>query len=342
MVTRRGQMRIIEALIACVLMFLCLSVSIFFSNVYKVTEATELEEAGLNVINTLDDPGVIEKVILKQDGWDSQLKSLIENLLPPDTFYNLTIYSSVTGQELANLSNIMDQVNQTNSETSSFRQVVTISLPITRNQTRKVDVMLVMDRSGSMGQKEPGDQYNKMYYAKEAAKTFVDQLNMSRDMVGLVSFATEATLDTHLTNSSSDVKAAIDDLYPNGWTNIGDAINLTIQEFQSNGRSDSIWVMILLSDGKANRPYNETYAREYALLQAEAARELGIRSYTIGLGANTSDFDEDLLRQIASEGYYYAPSAEDLTEIYLMIAQDLLFEVNYDIVTIQLILMRAR
>ncbi|MCD6529293.1 VWA domain-containing protein, partial [Candidatus Bathyarchaeota archaeon] len=283
---RRGQMRIIEALLACILMFTCLSTSVFFANVYKVSKTTELKEAGLNIINTLDDPEVVKKIILKQEGWDSQLASLIENLLPPDTFYNLTIYSSSTGEELANLSNVVDQGDQTASDVESFQQVVTVSLPIARNQTRKLDVMLVIDRSGSMDQKEPGDEYNKIYYAKEAAKTFVDQLNMSKDTAGLVSFSTEATLDVHLTNSSSDVKAAIDDLYPNGWTNIGDAVNLTIQEFQLNGRSDSIWVMILLSDGKANRPYNETYAREYALSQAEAARNLGIRSYTIGLGAN--------------------------------------------------------
>lgn len=341
MLRKRGQMRIIEALIACLLVFLTLSMATFFSNVYVMNKGGNLNKVGMNIIDTIDDSAVIEEIIEQNEGWETKLKSLIDSLLPPDIFYNLTIYSTVNGETIAQTTNIFNYNLSSSSEIKSFQQVVTLSLPITRNETMRLDVILIIDRSGSMSETEPGDEYNKMYYAKEAAKTFIDQLNSTRDHVGLVSFSTEATLDAHLTSDFNLVKQEIDQLSPEGWTNIGDAINFTIQEFQTNGRNDSIWAFILLSDGDANRPYNETYAREYALEQAAIAREMGIRSYTIGLGANTESFDEDLLRHIASETYYYAPSAEDLTDIYLMIAEDLMFEVRYDVVIIQLTLIRG-
>lgn len=345
---KRGQMRIIEALVTCLILFTCLTASVFFSNVYKAKEITELKETGLNIIDTLDDTEVIEKIVLKEEGWEAELKSLIESLLPPDVFYNLTIYSSLDGEGIAEVSNILDQGNLTNSDFSSFQQVVTISLPLTRSETRKLDVMLVIDRSGSMGYEDPP----RIYYAKEAAKTFIDQLNASRDMVGLVSFGWEGTLDHSLSNDFESVKSEIDSLEAYGATNMGEGIERSNEEFSLNSRNDTILAMILLSDGMANvdrdgNYYDEgedrTPAINYVIEEANEAGNMSVVIYTIGLG-NETHFDEELLRSIVRNGghYYHAPSAEELTEIYLMIAQDLLFEVNYDIVTIQLVLIKAR
>jgi len=95
--------------------------------------------------------------------------------------------------------------------------------------------------------------------------------------------------------------------------------------------------MILLSDGKANKPYNETYAREFALNQSQIAQEMGVWVYTVGLGAQ-DDIDEELLKEIQNEGYFYAPSAKDLDDIYQAIAEDLIYEVKYDILLIQITL----
>jgi hypothetical protein len=106
--------------------------------------------------------------------------------------------------------------------------------------------------------------------------------------------------------------------------------------------------MILLSDGIANRPAPDSYARSYALSKAIAASALPVVFYTIGLGPKTGSadvrVDEPLLQSIAasSDGgkYYYAPSAEDLTGIYEAISYDLLFRVRYDMLTLVLTLVR--
>jgi len=352
---KRGQMRIVEAMITCIILVVGLSAAVYISSVYSVAEAQGLEETGLNILHVLDDSTIIRKILNNETGWQSELRSLIETLLPPDTFYNLSLFSAVTGQIIVEaVTNIIGQEVSEGFDVITLRDVATVSFPTLRRESQKIDVMLIVDRSGSMTQKEPGDQYSKIYYAKEAAKAFVDQLNMSKDRVGLTSFATDAKLDIELTNDSAQVKNKIDALVASGYTNMGGGIEKSNDEFNSSGRNDALLAMILLSDGCANRPCPHTpqhidetcpYAREYALNESDEAKNtLGVVCYAIGLGANTSDFDPELLKEIASSQfmYYYAPSAEDLTDIYMAIIRDLSFKVEYDMVVLQLTLVRPR
>ena len=217
-----------------------------------------------------------------------------------------------------------------------------------------VDVILVMDVSGSMGE-DYNTTHTKLDMAKAAAESFLGQLNMSRDRVGLASFSTGATLDCPLTNDTAVIISEIEDLAANGYTNIGGGISKANEEFVNNGRLEAVWVMILLSDGVANYYYNEEgepvhdttatsttsgiYAAQYAVEQAECAKILldkGARIYTIGLGSEY--LDEDLLKQIAFDEskYFNAPTAAELSEIYELISKDILLQVRYDIVIIQL------
>ena len=93
-----------------------------------------------------------------------------------------------------------------------------------------VDVMLVLDRSGSMSQ---GSSPPPIYYAKQAAKALVDQLDPNVDQVGLVSYSDWATLNHQLTSGVSgfnSVKSTIDGLSAGGYPNIGDAVYDAQQE----------------------------------------------------------------------------------------------------------------
>jgi Ca-activated chloride channel family protein len=215
----------------------------------------------------------------------------------------------------------------------------TISLPLSQVEYQPVDVMLVMDVSGSMSWTDDKGQV-KIELAKTAAIKFVQNLTMSRDRVGLVSFATDAYLKCTLTNNTDQIVNAINNLVTGGSTNMGGGISISNKEFVGNGRPNAVWVMILLSDGKANLPENEESARQYAIEQAECAKILmdkGVKIYTIGLGS-PDYLDEDLLKQIAFDEskYYLAPTADQLASIYWAISRDILLQVRYDIVIIQL------
>ncbi len=358
----RGQMRVVEAMIACVILIIGISTTAYFSSVFTAEEGGEIEEAGQGVLCVLDNTDLIKQIIQNDVGWESKLKCLLETLLPPDTFYNLTLVSGLTGQPIAAVTNMIGQDPSLSLDAVSLQQITTISLPLARVEYRELDVILVIDRSGSMDDKEPGDQYSKFYYAKEAAMAFVGQLNASKDRVGIVSFAgdddqysdDDATLDSPLTNNLEEVKTVINNLRiigPVARTNMGAGFAKANEEFMAHNRSGAICAVIFVSDGVANRPCPHypmhtgdepcPVAQQYARNESKKLSDNDVLIYTIGLGAETWRFDEQLLKDIQTSGYYYAPSGKDLMDIYMAIAQDLLFAVKYEIVVLTLTLVKA-
>lgn len=199
--------------------------------------------------------------------------------------------------------------------------------------SNEVDAMLVLDRSGSMDDDGDGctlpDYDNQtacesaggvwgpqpITSAKEAAKAFVDILEDYSvegvsHQVGLVSYSTSVTEpDEGLTTNYQGVRDAIDGMWANGYTGIGDAIAVAAGELQSNGRENSVKAIVLLSDGKANvapdPPYDcpsypcydagEQYAEDMAD-DACADTPGGINFFTVALGDSA---DKDLMKYIA-------------------------------------------
>ena len=181
-----------------------------------------------------------------------------------------------------------------------------------------VDVVLVIDRSGSMADDgydpDIGD-YQPIGSAKIAASIFVTLMDFSQDQAGLVSFSSYARLDQPLTNNSALMLDAIDDLAAGGNTSIDDGIYAARDELLgANHKVDNAPVMIVLSDGLNGNGSGPVIAA------AQAAKTAGIRIFTIGLGQGV---DADVMRQAASadSDYYFAPTATELQEIYSKIAR---------------------
>jgi hypothetical protein len=351
---KRGQMRIMEAILTCVILIIGITTALRSSSVYSVMESGNVEKVAENIIYVLDDAALIKGMVNNESSWESEIRMLIENLLPPDTYYTVNFESLLSGESLETISNLPPG-DYSDMDSATITDIVTISLPLGREVITPLDVILVIDVSGSMDDRLPGDEQTKLEGAKEAAKIFVDQLDSEKDRVGLVTFHTVANLEEHLTHNFDDVKSRIDIISGGGWTNIGDGIDYSTDEYEYDGRGGTtIWSIILLSDGKANRP-DGMNASQYALDKSIAAHLAGsnqsLRIYTIGLGSKM-DIDEPLLIQIA-EGpltgvddpqgkYYYAPSSNDLIDIYQSIAQDLIFLVQSDVITIDLTIYKPR
>jgi Mg-chelatase subunit ChlD len=189
-----------------------------------------------------------------------------------------------------------------------------------------VEAMLVFDRSGSMND----DNINPpqpLTDAQNAAKTFINQMS-SRDKIGLVSFATEATfpVDQSLTTDRQAVKRAVGDIeiFPEeerGSTNLGDGIEKGLEELEKSiNKEMSKEVLIVLTDGKANVPVVPG-GEEYAIEKTKVAKSLGHEIYTIGLGESVN---QGFLRGMAStpEHYFFSATSKELNNIYNQIAQD--------------------
>jgi hypothetical protein len=115
-------------------------------------------------------------------------------------------------------------------------------------QTKPIDAVLVFDRSGSMGQDDP----TRISQAKSAAVTFVDQMDSSRDQVGLVSFSSSTSLDQSLTSQMSTVKTRINSLNADGATQLRMATYTGITNAKNYGRAGAVKAVILMTDGEWN------------------------------------------------------------------------------------------
>lgn len=121
-------------------------------------------------------------------------------------------------------------------------------------QMRPVEIVLILDRSGSMTGQPMAD-------LKVAAKSFLDYFTDSQnaDKMGLVSFATAVRVDRALGNNFvAPMKTAIDAMNAAGWTNAEDAIR---QADGPSGFTDQTGVpmpdrtkqfLIFFSDGRPN------------------------------------------------------------------------------------------
>ncbi len=181
---------------------------------------------------------------------------------------------------------------------------------------RYLDVMLVIDNSGSMGD-SLGGANSKLSAAKAAAISFIDQdMVFTNDQVGLVTFSTTAANRSGLTNNPSQVISIINGLAKDNTTDIGDGIACAQADFPTNVPAGTLPVMILLTDGLPNEPAG-TNATNYCIIKANLAKQAGTRLITIGLGTN-GDIDVNLLTTLASSpsDFIWATNTDALLPIY--------------------------
>ncbi len=116
-------------------------------------------------------------------------------------------------------------------------------------QPKPIDVILVIDVSGSMG----GTNYGtRMQPAMNAAKDFVGSMNASKDRIGLVSFSSSANLVRGLTNDTASLNSSIDALNPVGATNLREAYYVAISHLKENGRDNAVKAVVAMTDGDWN------------------------------------------------------------------------------------------
>ncbi len=135
-----------------------------------------------------------------------------------------------------------------------------------------------------------------------------------------------------------------------GWTNIADGMREAMETLGTGtghyGRPNAVKIMILLTDGVANRwpgydrcpagsccaedlyqpnsgNNDENRAADCVMYYSQIAKNQGIVIYTIGLGLGA---DGELLDAVATETgglYYFAPKAQDLEYIFQQIADQI-------------------
>lgn len=168
-----------------------------------------------------------------------------------------------------------------------------------------VDLVLVLDSSGSMAWTDPTD------LRKDAAQLLVDTLR-SGDRAAVVTFDLFAQVLQGLTSDLVIVKDAIEQAGASGGTDIGEGVAAGLGLFNGAG-VNSARLMILLSDGDGS--YDPA-------LTAQAAA-MGVKIYTVGLGDAANEL---LLADIADAtggAYYQVGQADHLAQVFSVIGSEL-------------------
>jgi Mg-chelatase subunit ChlD len=185
---------------------------------------------------------------------------------------------------------------------------------------RPRDILLVLDFSGSM------NTDNKVGALKDATTLFLNYLQevQGGDRVGFSVYSTTGSLEQRLTHKLDDVDQSVQDRNAGGWTNIGEGMALARDELHRNHRQGALKMMLLMTDGLANRPTDrnpQQYVRDEALLAAQQ----GIPMATISFGGGA---DKNLMQEVAeiTGGIHFhivgsaAQQEEELRQVFLEIA----------------------
>ena len=204
------------------------------------------------------------------------------------------------------------------------------------------DVMLAVDISGSMKAEDMihrGNLENRLDTVKRVASDFVNR--REGDRIGLILFGTHAYVQAPLTFDRETVVTLLDEAaigIAGEKTAIGDAVGLAVKRLKEHYEDiargkDSEKVLILLTDG-AN-----TAGSVDPVEAATLARQIGLKIYAIGVGAETTqansvfgqsllsstgELDEKSLTRMAelTRGHYFrATDPASLEDIYVLIDQ---------------------
>lgn len=189
---------------------------------------------------------------------------------------------------------------------------ITIKINASVPEKINLDVIFAIDSSESMRYNDPGG------IRKECVKKFLDEMDITRDRVGLVSWNHNIDFSIAPTSNFSEVRNRVEEVDEEGGTNLDAGLSEAINLLRSNPRANVRQIIIFLTDGMGDyTPAEEPGSPlKYAI-------EGGYKIYTVGLGTR---IDEEALEEIANVTngkYLYAEDAEVLKEVFEEIRRDI-------------------
>lgn len=191
-----------------------------------------------------------------------------------------------------------------------------------------LDVIFVVDESGSMDNNPSGDASSKAAAAQEGMREFLGILNASKDRAGLIGFydPSDQDFDYYLTNGNyftsdfDDMNDTINTTRDKGGTHLNAGMReaAALADLRSNSSREK--VIVVLSDGENDADHLD----DKSIAWANRSAENGATVYTIGFDKDRSDIDEAMLKKMtySSDGrYFYAENVSTLLDAFEAIAQ---------------------
>jgi Ca-activated chloride channel family protein len=193
---------------------------------------------------------------------------------------------------------------------SGGRAFLQLALTAPRGAARErkpVNLCVVLDRSGSMGEE------GKIVNAKAALNALIDRLSRD-DIFSLVIYddVVDVLRPAGCAGDRRELHDLVEGIQPRGWTNLGGGMLEGFSQVERYARREYVNRVVLLSDGLANRGITDPrdlgrFARKF--------RERSISLTTMGVGL---DYNENLMTSLAGWGggnYYFIESPRQLASI---------------------------
>jgi Ca-activated chloride channel family protein len=179
----------------------------------------------------------------------------------------------------------------------------------TAAESRNVDMVIVLDRSGSM-------QGRKIKDARQAVLKLLSSLS-AKDRFAFITYSDGvqhvSTLNNVTENHREQLETLIHRITAGGGTNLGAGLQAGINLFASAPENENARKLILISDGLANKGITDP---DRLASMAGVAVEKEFAVSTVGVGNN---FNELLMTTVADRGagnYYYLENPMAFAEVF--------------------------
>jgi Ca-activated chloride channel family protein len=178
-----------------------------------------------------------------------------------------------------------------------------------RGEPRNVDLVIVLDRSGSM-------KGRKINEARQAVLKLLSGLG-AKDRFALVTYSDGVQIASSLLNVTRKnqqlLESAVSRVRVGGGTNLGAGLQAGINLLGSFDRNTNAAKVILISDGLANKGITDVQALS-GIAAVAVEKEFAVS--TVGVG---DEFNEYLMTAIADQGtgsYYYLENPAAFAEVF--------------------------
>jgi len=191
----------------------------------------------------------------------------------------------------------------------ALRLVASDDLDSTASEPRNVDMVIVLDRSGSMKGRKLND-------ARQAVLNLLSSLSAD-DRFALITYSDSVQYVSTLNKVTADHRQQLDLLIrritAGGGTNLSAGLQAGINVLGSAPESANVRKVILISDGLANKGITDP-TRLGRMAGVAVEKEFAVS--TVGVG---NDFNEQLMTTIADRGagnYYYLENPMAFAEVF--------------------------
>lgn len=195
-----------------------------------------------------------------------------------------------------------------NSSGDVFLDLRVSGKPLSEVKRKQLNLVLVIDRSGSMGDE------NKLQQVKNAAASIIENMNAT-DRLAIVIYDdnVQTLIPSSPVENKTRLREMIYSLSPGGSTNLCGGLQQGFAEAGKHFNRNYVNRIILLSDGLANAGITDP---NQISAEGKRIRENFISVSTMGVGI---DYNENLMANLADVSggnYYYVSNEVNMAEIF--------------------------